>query len=381
MVQLLVVTLASLVLLAAAIELASRIWLKIHRGYFVFSPGARRLFHLDAEMLPQLPGTVNLHINSDGERGDEFVAAPDTFRVLIAGGSAAQALFTDQASTWHTVMKRELEKHDALRVLSASRVHVGSIGLSGIHSKSVLLILQRVLPRYRKLDAIVLMLGAGDPLRWVAGGAPLEGVALQTTAECFDVHPEHDYGFALRSSATLELARRLRARLIIERRDRVGRWIGRARAQRNAPVELRETITDPSRMIAAYERNTAEIIALARSKARYVLFARQPWYRKDDLTPEESALFWNFGVETEKYGESSAFYSHAIADELLTRIDASSSRLARQARIGDLDVKAALPPSPSNYYDQFHFTPEGNRIVGKMVAERLLELVSGDAQN
>ena len=360
------------------LELLSRLWLASDDAYCAFAPRSELRYELDAAALPQLPSRVVVRINSDGERGDECGGDRDTLRVLVAGGSAAQCLYIDQQSTWFAVMQQHLSSSQALATLRASRVHVGSIGKSGIHSASVSLILRRVLPRYRKIDVIILMIGAGDALRWIANNAPTEGIPAPDIAECFEVHPEHRFGLTLRSSAIAEVLKRLRARLRVQRRTRVGRWLERARAARNNPRELREGITDPTRMLAEYETRLQEIIDLSRMKARHVLVVRQPWFQKETFTPEENALFWNFGVENSSGADSSIFYAPEVADALLAQIDASSARVAHRSGVGDLDLRPLLAPSTAHYYDQFHFTVEGNRLVACIVAEHVLGLVRGD---
>ena len=378
MVHTFVIGLALCIMAVPVLELLSRLWLACNRGYFAFAPRSERVYELDVEALPQLPSRVTVRINTDGERGDEFGADGGTLRVLVAGGSAAQCLYIDQGSTWFTVLQQHLGNFQSLASLRAARVHVGSIGKSGIHSASVHLILRRVLPRYRRLDVIILMIGAGDALRWTANDAPPDGIPAPDVAECFETHPEHTYGFTLRSSAVAEVGKRLRARLLVERRTRVGRWLVRARAARNSPRELRDRITDPTRMLAEYEATLQKMVDLSRMKARHVLLVRQPWFQRRPFTPEENALFWNFGVENASGAESSIFYASEVADDLLERIDACSARVARRSGIGDLDLRPLLAPSTAHYYDQFHFTVEGNRVVAGIVAERLLALAGGD---
>ncbi len=368
------------VVVVLAVELVCRLWLRIDDKYFAFAPHSEHLYELDSAALPQLPSRVAVHINGDGERGDEYGRDGGTFRVLVAGGSAAQCLYIDQSSTWPTLVQQYLGSSQAMTSLRAERVHVGSIGKSGIHSAAVHLILRCVLPRYQRLDAIVLMLGAGEALRWVANDAPPEGIPAPDIDECFEAHPRHSYGFTPRSSATGHVARRLRARFRVERRTRVGRWLERARAQRNNPPELRTTIADPTRMLAEYEKSLGEIIVLAKLKARHVLVVRQPWFQKAEFTAEENSLFWNFGVEARAGGDSPAFYGSEVADGLLERIDACSGRVARRLGAGDLDLRPLLDPSTANYYDQFHFTVEGNRIVAVAVAESLRAMVRGDGK-
>src|SRR5437762_1947916 len=52
------------------------------------------------------------------------------------------------------------------------RVHVGNIGHSGVGAADLDLIFERVLPQYRRLDVIVVMVGASTVYHWLEDGAP-----------------------------------------------------------------------------------------------------------------------------------------------------------------------------------------------------------------
>ena len=67
---------------------------------------------------------------------------------------------------------------------SASRVHVGNIARSGVGSEALDLILERVLPRYPRLSAMVVLVGASDVLRWLEVGAPATPPAAGPRDRC-----------------------------------------------------------------------------------------------------------------------------------------------------------------------------------------------------
>jgi hypothetical protein len=123
----------SLVLGLCMIELAARAWIRMRRAYYVFSPRTRHELTLDAVTHPQLPSRVRFFINSDGERGDEFVPRPDTYRILVAGGSSTECYFLDQDDAWPCLVQAHLSTRSSLTILGAKHVHAGSIGSSGMH--------------------------------------------------------------------------------------------------------------------------------------------------------------------------------------------------------------------------------------------------------
>jgi hypothetical protein len=367
---------AGLVAAAALVELAMRAWIRLDRRWFVSVPGSRREYRLDPEALPQLPPVAEVRFNRDGERGSEPSDAEGTFRVLVAGGSAAQSLLVDQPWTWPVIMQKVLSQPQAKDLLECDAVHVGSIGKSGMHSGDVRLILDRTLPRYRKLDAIVLFMGASDIIRWMAADTPVDQVPITIVDECFDQHPDVALGFTPRRSGTAEVVRRLRARWVIERRERVGRWLTRARARRAAATEMRDTIVDPGHVLDFFEANLSAVIELAKRKATHVLVVQQPWLHTDRFMAGDESMFWNFGVGELTEGRGTIFYSSPVVNQLLRQFSERATLVSTRAGVGNLDLLPVLPPSPTYFYDRMHFTAEGNRVVAHAVAEALLRQVN-----
>ena len=179
-------------------ERLARLWLlKMGRSYSL-KPHTKLRLYLDTETLPTLEPLVEHLINAEGERGDN----PPTdktglFRVQVAGGSAAECWYIDQNSTWPHVIQDQLQSAENLGKLRASRVHVGSIARSLVSCRQVDAILERVLPSYGVLDAIVLMVGTSDIIQWLERGAPDQiaetPVSLATT---FGQFPDGPFGWS-----------------------------------------------------------------------------------------------------------------------------------------------------------------------------------------
>ncbi|MDA1266520.1 MAG: hypothetical protein O2816_15680, partial [Planctomycetota bacterium] len=97
------------VLVGVAAELAARAWLRARGGYYVLRPWNRMVMGVDKSILPQLEDEVRIEANRDGERGPKPPKRwDDTYRVLVAGGSAAECYLLDQDSEWPAVVRRRL---------------------------------------------------------------------------------------------------------------------------------------------------------------------------------------------------------------------------------------------------------------------------------
>src|SRR5262249_39073899 len=198
-------------------------------------PGQRLRLHVDRETFPDLEAVVRFDVNGDGERGADVPVlgrGESLYRVLVAGGSQPEGYLLDQDTSWPGVLHRLLNEPERLRALGASVAQAGSIARSGVGSQALDLVLARVLPRYSRLSAIVILVGASDMLRWLEEGAPLAPSSLPATADLFRCHPEGPFGWSVRSSAAVELPSRGRRRVLrpVPEHPRARRRLAAARA-------------------------------------------------------------------------------------------------------------------------------------------------------
>ncbi len=357
-------------------EIAARAWLMYFGRAYVWAPYSRVKMLLDRQTLPTLEPIVEHHTNPDGERGDIPPGDSRTlFRVLVVGGSAAECWFLDQASSWPNVVQSVLREPKNLARLGVKTVHVGNIGRSLVTTRHVDAILERVLPRYEKLDAIVFMIGVSDLILWLESGAPkhlVEG-PIQSSA-LFTQHPDGPFGWKPKTLGLRRLAsfwnRRLRRPVIV--REGVGKRLGEARAMRQRAREIIRETPDPTEMLDRLEYWFEKLIARAREKAPHVLVARQPWIERA-FTPEEEKLLWSFGTGRPYAGEVTRYYAHEVAWKLHRLVDERVSKVASRAGVDQLDVMKIVPADFEHYYDDHHHTPKGCRLIGEAVARSLVD--------
>jgi lysophospholipase L1-like esterase len=365
------------VMLIAAAEPAARWWLR-HRGeYYVFPPGLRLRLHLDREVFPELEAVVRFEVNSDGERGSE---APRTrrgetlYRVLVVGGSQPEGYLLDQDTSWPGALQRLLVGPGPLQKPGATRVHVGNISRSGVGSEGLDLILERVLPRYSRLQAIVILVGASDVLRWLEQGAPPCPSAPVPPSEVFRCHPEGRFGWKLRELAAVELLLRMRRRWLrpVEVHERAGKWVEQARTMRARARAVRTTFGDPSPMLDHFDVHLRRVIEKAKAHADRVVLVRQSWFGKSAYTPEETAHMWHGGAGQAWREDVTTYYSIDVTCELMALLDERAERVAEELDVEQVDLPSLLEPSLRTYYDFFHLTPAGSHVVARAVAATLV---------
>lgn len=364
---------AALPLCYAAGELAARWWIRHRSQYYVLPPGLRLRLHIDSQVFPQLERETRLDVNSDGERGDDLPrSSHGLYRVLVAGGSQPEGFFLDQDTAWPGALQRTLERPQQLLRLGASKVHVGSIARSGVGSEALNLIFDRTLPRYPRLQLIIILVGATDVLRWLEDGLP-RSPAPARAEDVFRCHPGGPFGWKPKQLAATELLLRARRRWLrpIQVHEGAGQWIGQARAMRARAKTVRLTMPDPAPMLEHFEFYFRKLLLTAAAHADRVLVVRQPWFDKD-FSEEEATHMWHGGVGQVWREEVTTYYSFEVVSKLMALVDAKAARVARALDVEQLDLMPLLDRSLDTYYDGFHLTPAGSRNVAAAVAAAVL---------
>ena len=364
----------SLAATVAGLELAARAWWRSRKEYYVWRPFDRTHMQLDRAALPSLEPLVRFEINAEGERGSELPAdRVGLYRVLVAGGSAAEGYMLDQPSSWPGVLESHLREPAALERLGARRVHVGNIARSLVPCETIVTMLERSLPRYEKLDLVLLMVGASDAVTWLEQRCPVPLPAARFGLDyMFDEHCERRFGWKPDALALRTLLSRLTRRSRAPRiRERTGAKLVELRERRRNAVRWIETTPNPEPMLQRFEQNLARMVELARARGARVVIVRQPWFDKE-LSEAEEAVMWNFCVGRPYVETTTDYYTHPLVRSLLTRLDERAEATARRLGVEQLDLRGLVASNLENYYDYLHFTPTGARKVAEAVASAVL---------
>jgi len=373
-VWILVVALAAAVLLFVT-EASCRRWIRRRSPYYVWPPGARIEIRPDPVSFPELDRRARFHVNADGERGGEVADHEGgLYRIVTAGGSAVECFALDQPVTWPAVLERLLNAPDKLDTLGARRVHVGNIGHSGVGSAELDTILDRVLPQYGRVDALIVMVGASDVYHWLEKGAPASSPSSPVPeAMLFSQHPQQPFGWKPGAWALAEVARRLRRSWFrqIEVKERAGAWYAAARRMRAEAKEVRTTMPDAAVVLDHFEHHFRRLVARAMAHADRVLVVRQPWL-EGPYTAEEEAHFWNGGVGRPWKESVSLYYDLEVVNRLLDLVQVRAAKIAEALGVPHLDPQPLLDRRLRHYYDHDHHTPAGAAVVAHAIAASLV---------
>jgi lysophospholipase L1-like esterase len=131
-------------------------------------------------------------------------------------------------------------------------------------------------------------------------------------------------------------------------------------------------------MLDRFEEHFRRAIRRAQAHADRVLVVRQSWFDKD-LNAEELRHMWHGGVGQAWREEVTTYYSIDVTHRLMAILDQRAARVAEQCGVEQLDLRPILDPNLNNYYDYFHLTPTGARIVAEAVASMLTRQRAIDA--
>ena len=364
-------------LLGVGAELVARILLR-RSGYYVWQRHYRRLLHLEPGLFPQLEQDVTWEVNADGERGGPAPQGPGVFRVLLLGGSTVESALCSQDTCWSGRLEALLNEAEARRDLGATRVHVGNVGRSGVDARGVGQILERTLPRYPQIDAVGIMVGPGDLMRWLEDGAPADRLPAPLPATtCFAESPELPLGWHPKRLALTEAVRRLRMRVLrpLDVREKAARWMGRARKMRQSAERFITEVPAAQHFLDRFERDVDEAVQRAKSRAATVALIRQPSFRKSAFPAEEEAMLWNGGVGNAFRGDvQTVFFSTEVMYALLDQMDERMRAVAARHAVAMIDPMPALTMSAAVFFDHFHLSPLGADELARCIAAELRRL-------
>ncbi len=356
-------------------ELVSQWWIRRRTRYRVWPAGMRLEVRQHPGLFPEVEPIVHLDINADGERGSEVDGRADgLFRILVVGGSSVECYALDQPTSWPGALERLLNRKPALRSLGAERVHVGNIGHSGVGAAELDMILERVLPNYERLDAIIVMVGASTAYHWLEDGAPAARAPFVVPEPLlFAQHPGQEFGWHPRAWALAEIARRLRQvwRHPVDVKENVGAWLVAGRQMRGEATQIRTSVPDSSAVLEHFEQHFRRALRRAMLHAPRVLVLRQPWFEKV-YTQEEAARFWHGGIGKPWKEKVSVYFSLDVINRLLSQIDARVVAVAEELGLQHVNLRPVLNQGLRHYFDHDHFTPEGAAVVSQAVTDALV---------
>jgi lysophospholipase L1-like esterase len=120
-------------------------------------------------------------------------------------------------------------------------------------------------------------------------------------------------------------------------------------------------------MLDQFDAHFRRLLRRAREHADRVIVVRQPWF-DGVYSPEEAAHMWHGGVGQAWRTDVTTYYSFDVVRKLMSLLDARAASIADAMSIEHIDLMPILEGNLANYYDCFHTTPAGAKVVAATVA-------------
>jgi lysophospholipase L1-like esterase len=340
--------------------------------YLVWKPGTKLAFNPAPGALPGVSAGNQFTINSLGIRGDEQSLADD-YRILALGGSTTECLYLDDSEAWPWLLQERLNEAQ-----SRVRVWVGNIGKSGQSTRDHILQMERLVPRYPDIDAVLLLVGANELLLRLSKGEDYRPLWLETpryreqlVAHAFTEFPVPKDSWLKPTRVARGIARLWsgldpETKILVQ--DQAGSNFLVWRQMRQSAPKLDE-LPDLTLALEEYRRNLVEIAGIGKAHGIRTIFVTQPTLWRPDLSPELDALLLMGG---RGQGNVAAYYEVAALADGLRAVNAALLAVCRELRLDCIDLALALAQDPSIFYDDFHFNESGAREVAATLAESLL---------
>lgn len=123
--------------------------------------------------------------------------------------------------------------------------------------------------------------------------------------------------------------------------------------------------------ISSFERNLRDFVQIARSKGIKAVMASQPHIFRRDLGPREREVLLFAIAQQMDDGRMASLESMIQGFDLF---NGTARQVAEENGIPFLDLESAVPKTLDFFYDDVHYTPQGNERIGNAMANFIEEL-------
>lgn len=370
----LLVSLVSLLVVAALVEVTSRLLLP--DGYYVWPPGFHMTFDAGGVIRHGVSFPAELTINAEGMRGDP-PSEGHARRILAVGGSTTLCVYLDDAHAWPRLLQGRLNA-----ALAPATAWVGNVGRPGHKTIHHILQVEKLLPQYPEIDTLVLLLGFNDFVPHLTAlthpSLAVEPTPRQQLAMAFSVFPGWDadtpwYARNLLGRALWRLRwRPLRGTEELQPMDAKGAFQATLRHYRQRAGRTLTRLPDLASGRAVFAANVGRVIDAAQRRGVRVVLVTQPTLWRPGLSAEALALLWAGGPPFYALREGADYYGVEALAEGMAAYNATLLHVCAERGALCIDAASQLPRSLEVFFDDAHFTEAGAARLADLIAERLL---------
>jgi lysophospholipase L1-like esterase len=121
--------------------------------------------------------------------------------------------------------------------------------------------------------------------------------------------------------------------------------------------------------LPSFRRNLRNTISVLQSKNVELIMCSQPYLYKEGMSPEEMEKLVLWPVHCRNEWEMPDLQSMIAGLEEFNHI---SRAVAQDNGLVFVDLAKVVPKTPEYFVDDFHFTAEGNRVIGEALSKAVV---------
>lgn len=321
------------------------------QGYFIATPNTEFIWKKDTLVKKGI--NHNAHVVFDNY-GGRSISNPKTKKkaIIAIGGSTTACYSLDQQKMWTTLIEKNLGED----------YWVGNFGKPGSFSSHHILQLEKII-KYKglpKIDKIIIMMGKNDISASLINEEKYLNLSdFETKINAFKHLPDSTVPF-YRQLTIAKLYKRAKHNIIRTfRRKNHGEELLECQKARQLTKEI-DQLPDLSAALAFYEKNSLELIKIAKSENIPIIFISQAVLWNKNLAVEDSKLICSYirnkGIH---YSDSALAKGMELFNKRLEKVCISE---------GVPFIWNNIVSNSTNFFDDCHYT----EIGAERTAEQIL---------
>lgn len=314
-------------------------------------------FHPFLQIIPKI-GDKELPINRWGFRGEDIDKdkPKETFRIFVLGGS----MIYNDSTPFEQSHCRILEKK-----LRANYPHINiEVQNAGMHwhtsQHSVikfLFLIQDFEP-----DLVIICHGINDLYRSFSPASYAKGPYRDDYSHFFGPLSRVLEDYSSADERGMLLPKKVKRMFSVH-------WFSDFR--RHAAANIEAVPVKEWKSLKSFGRNMQNFMDIIESKKIDLIVASQPYIYKTDMTDEEKATLWFPDWFCSENNQKPDIPSMISGMEAFNR---ASREIAKEKAVTFVDLEKCLQKNLKYFLDDVHLTEEGNRVIGEVFAEEILEM-------
>ncbi|KYG80143.1 GDSL-like lipase/acylhydrolase family protein [Roseivirga ehrenbergii] len=294
----------------------------------------------------------------------------DSYGILAIGGSTTECVYLGDENGWTQLLETRLNS------TSNQAITVGNVGSAGLAAPNHYLQLKHLVPQYKYVDMVVVLVGVNDFLK----ALQLNGVQDEMTLEENYRRTFKDYPRAVNKKWYRK------TELWMHMRDVNNGWknlFGHLTPDSlisisNSTMEMRrkaiktDALPDLLIYLDGYEEYIRDMVSLSNQYKTKLVLITQPVLWHENMSDFEEQLTI-FGIPPTIDGYT---YSTKALAEGMELYNDRLRMVADEMNVTIIDLAEVLPKDTSIFYDYCHFNLEGAERVADTVYDHLKLLIS-----